>query len=406
MEDTKKVPLLRFPEFSGDWEVRKLKKIASKINSKNRNCTLTNVLTNSAIQGIINQDDYFDRDIANKNNLGGYYIVDINDFVYNPRISSNALVGSLKKNNNVKGVMSPLYTVFRFKKGVLSFFEQYFETVHWHRYMKNIANTGARHDRLNITNDSFFDLPLPYPFMAEQQKIAGFLTKIDNKIEQLSKKKQLLENYNKGVMQKIFSQELMFKDDEGNSYPDWEEKKLGEVGNFKSGTGFPEKEQGGKEGVPFYKVSDMNLPLNTTEMIEANHYVSDEQIKRMNLNVIKNKSIVFAKVGAAVFLERKRKSCDFLIDNNMMAFTPKEANINFIKFLFDTIRLSKYAQIGALPSYNGSDLKTIKINFPQIQEQIKIANFLTEIDKKINLVKKQLTDSKQYKKSLFQQMFI
>jgi type I restriction enzyme S subunit len=272
--------------------------------------------------------------------------------------------------------------------------------------MKNIANTGARHDRLNITNDSFFDLPLPYPFMAEQQKIAGFLTKIDNKIEQLSKKKQLLENYNKGVMQKIFSQELMFKDDEGNSYPDWEEKKLGEVGNFKSGTGFPEKEQGGKEGVPFYKVSDMNLPLNTTEMIEANHYVSDEQIKRMNLNVIKNKSIVFAKVGAAVFLERKRKSCDFLIDNNMMAFTPKEANINFIKFLFDTIRLSKYAQIGALPSYNGSDLKTIKINFPQIQEQIKIANFLTEIDKKINLVKKQLTDSKQYKKSLFQQMFI
>ena len=186
---------------------------------------------------------------------------------------------------------------------------------------------------------------------------------------------------------------------------DLEEKKLDDVGSFKSGTGFTEAEQGGKSGVPFFKVSDMNLEGNQKVMVSANNYVNDEQIARLNYKPINKKSVIFAKVGAAVFLERKRIADSFLIDNNMMAFTPTE-DIDFIRQWFDTVRLSKYAQVGALPSYNASDLKTIKINLPSLPEQTKIASFLSSIDNKIEQVGKQLDESKQFKKALLQQMFV
>jgi len=111
---------LRFKDDDGkefpEWDVIDLEQIAFKVNLKNRNLEISNVLTNSATQGIISQNDYFDRDIANKNNLDGYYVVERDDFVYNPRISNNAPVGPIKRNKLIRGVMSPLYTVFRFKK--------------------------------------------------------------------------------------------------------------------------------------------------------------------------------------------------------------------------------------------------------------------------------------------------
>jgi type I restriction enzyme S subunit len=422
MEDTKKVPLLRFPEFSGDWEVRKLKKIASKINSKNRNCTLTNVLTNSAIQGIINQDDYFDRDIANKNNLGGYYIVDINDFIYNPRISSNALVGSLKKNNNVKGVMSPLYTVFRFKKGVLSFFEQYFETVHWHRYMKNIANTGARHDRLNITNDSFFDLPLPYPFMAEQQKIAGFLTKIDSKIEQLSKKKKLLENYKKGVMQKIFSQELRFKDDKGNSYPDWEEKKLGDFLTFHMTNSFSRSllnyESGKIKNIHYgdihtkfkstFDILKEKVPfLNKSVDISK---ISDDCFCQTSDLIIADASEDYKDIGKAIEIINLDNQKLLAGLHTYIARDKIKFALGFKSYLFKSydlrLKIMKIATGISVLGISKTNLSKLKVFIPSVEEQQKIADFLTAIDKKINFVEKQLNYTKNYKQGLLQKMFV
>jgi len=156
--------------------------------------------------------------------------------------------------------------------------------------------------------------------------------------------------------------------------------------------------------VPFFKVSDMNLEGNQKVMVSANNYVNDEQIARLNYKPINKKSVIFAKVGAAVFLERKRIADSFLIDNNMMAFTPTE-DIDFIRQWFDTVRLSKYAQVGALPSYNASDLKTIKINLPSLPEQTKIANFLAAVDTKIEQLSKKQALLGEYKKGLMQQIF-
>lgn len=178
---------IRFKDKNGKdfpkWEMKTMKDVFVRKTDKNSDNSITNVLTNSAARGIIKQEDYFDKEIANKNNLLGYYIVDINDFVYNPRISQSAPVGPLKRNQASKGIMSPLYTVLRCREGNFDFFEFYFESTFWHKYMKGIANYGVRHDRMNITNEGLEKLPLPFPSLDEQSKIAQFLIYVENKIK-------------------------------------------------------------------------------------------------------------------------------------------------------------------------------------------------------------------------------
>jgi len=175
------------------WEIKKLRQLASRSTEKNKDDAIERVLTNSAIRGVVDQGEYFDKDIANANNLDGYYIVRDGDFVYNPRISVSAPVGPIKRNHVGDGVMSPLYTVFRFNDPNPKIYEQYFATTHWHKYMKSVANFGARHDRMNITVDDFLDIPLPVPHPDEQKKISNFLFALDDKINFVTTQTGLFE---------------------------------------------------------------------------------------------------------------------------------------------------------------------------------------------------------------------
>ncbi|BBS49298.1 TPA: restriction endonuclease subunit S [Klebsiella quasipneumoniae subsp. similipneumoniae] len=199
---------LRFKDDSGDdfsdWEEVALKNIASKVNTKNRDNLVSTVLTNSATQGIVSQESYFEREIVTESNLKGYYVVKIGDFVYNPRISSTAPVGPIKMNELTQGVMSPLYTVFRFEKGLLKFYQYFFESSVWHDYMKSVANSGARHDRMNISGADFFDLPVPKPSDEEQTKIARFISAIDDKITTKKTELENLKTWKQGLLQQLF----------------------------------------------------------------------------------------------------------------------------------------------------------------------------------------------------------
>ncbi len=169
----------------------------------------------------------------------------------------------------------------------------------------------------------------------------------------------------------------------------WEQRKLGEVGTARSGVGFPDVEQGGVEGIPFFKVSDMNIEGNENELVIANNYVTTEQISRKKWNVINDvPAIFFAKVGAAVMLNRKRLvRFPFLLDNNTMAyvFNKNVWNCDFGKTLFETLDLTKLTQVGALPSYNASDVENIHINIPNKDEQQKIGEYFSNLDYLITL---------------------
>ena len=190
----------------------------------------------------------------------------------------------------------------------------------------------------------------------------------------------------------------------------WEQRKLGEIGYAKSGQGFPDAEQGGTKGIPFYKVSDMNIAGNENELITANNYVTLEQINKNHWNIINDvPAIFFAKVGAAVMLNRKRLCRNsFLLDNNTMAymFDKSKWNYNFGKTLFDTIDLTLLAQIGAIPSYNASDVENIEILMPHLKEQDKIGELFTNLDNLITLHQRKLEKLKTIKKSMLDKMFV
>ncbi len=193
-------PKRRFEGFKDNWEIKKLGDIASKVSEKNNLNSITETFTNSAEFGVISQRDYFEHDVSNEDNLSGYYIIQDNDFVYNPRISTTAPVGPINRNKLGRpGVMSPLYTVFRTKNVDYSYLEWFFKSGTWHNFMYFNGDTGARSDRFSIKDSVFFEMPIPYPSLTEQQKIGEFFCKLEDKIniyqKQLNKLKNLKESY-------------------------------------------------------------------------------------------------------------------------------------------------------------------------------------------------------------------
>lgn len=404
----KYVPELRFPEFKGEWEEKRLEQVLNIFNGyafSSKDATQSGVpWVKIANVGILNMkkedlsflplsfEEKYSRFLLYKDDivlaltrpiLNGQLKIAVIDQYFDGSLL-NQRVGKLLTEENKN------FIYYYLQKG---------------NVVNAIDNRIAGTDPPNLAPSEINSLKIRVCSYLEQEKIASFLTSIDEKISLLKGKEEALDQYKKGLMQQLFSQELRFKDDEGNDFPDWEEKRLEDIGVFISGIGFSSSEQGGTKGTPFYKVSDMNLIGNERVMNSSNNYVTAEQIKNNKYRVIIDASIIFAKVGAAIFLERKRISENFIIDNNMMSFTPK-GDISYFYYLFTTIRLSKYAQVGALPSYNASDLKTIKTQVPSLPEQKKIASFLGTIDDKIALVQQELAHLENWKRGLLQQLFV
>ncbi|MBY8299145.1 restriction endonuclease subunit S [Vibrio fluvialis] len=199
------IPEIRFKGFSGEWEEQELSQVADKITEKNTLLAHSETFTNSAEFGIISQRDYFDHDISNSNNIGGYYVVQPEDFVYNPRISTFAPCGPINRNTlGRSGVMSPLYTVFRTKGVDTIFIEYFFQTNLWHTFMFLNGDTGARADRFSIKNSVFFELPLLLPSLNEQAVIGSYFQKLDTLINQHQQQITKLNNIKQACLNKMF----------------------------------------------------------------------------------------------------------------------------------------------------------------------------------------------------------
>ena len=189
----------------------------------------------------------------------------------------------------------------------------------------------------------------------------------------------------------------------------WEQRKLGEVGKARSGVGFPDKEQGGSSGTPFFKVSDMNNASNENEMNVANNYVTDVQITSHRWSPIDElPAIFFAKVGAAVMLNRKRLCrVPFLLDNNTMSYSLGKNlwDADFAKALFETVDLTSLVQVGALPSYNARDVEAMEIMLPKIPEQKQIGQYFQHLDNLITLHQRKYDKLVNVKKAMLEKMF-
>jgi type I restriction enzyme S subunit len=200
-------PPLRFPEFSemNGWTYERLGVLAKRVTCRNTDRKFTRVLTNSAEHGVVDQRDFFDREIVTSENLDTYYIVEAGDYVYNPRVSKSAPVGPISKNHVGTGVMSPLYTVFRFHETDNDFYEYYFQSSHWHRFLRDASNSGARHDRMNISTEDFMSMLVPVPPRPDEKaKVARFLSTLDELIDAEARKLERLQTQREGFLQQLF----------------------------------------------------------------------------------------------------------------------------------------------------------------------------------------------------------
>ncbi|MDD6512252.1 restriction endonuclease subunit S [Sharpea azabuensis] len=256
---------------------------------------------------------------------------------------------------------------------------------------KELAKKAQGKSVVHIHNSDIQEVTVSFPTRAEQDRIVAVFRSLDHLITLHQRKCDNLKIIKKSMLDNLFPKN-------GKKVPkwrfkgfndDWEQRKLGKLGKARSGIGFPDAEQGGKEGVPFYKVSDMNNVGNEHEMVVANNHVTREQIARKGWKPIDEvPAIFFAKVGAAVLLNRKRLCrFPFLLDNNTMAYSidGSALDADFAITLFDTIDLTSLVQIGALPSYNSGDVENIDVVIPEMSEQRKIGAYFKRIDNLITL---------------------
>jgi len=313
-------------------------------------------------------------------------------------ISINGTIGSIAKYNNEKVMLGKSVGYLNFIENI-DFYYHVFHT----ETVQNFFNSELTGSTIkNLSLKTLRETNISLPSLPEQQKIAAFLTSVDERIAQLTKKKALLEQYKKGVMQKIFSQEIRFKDDNGKEFGVWEEKTLSY----------------------FLTIPEKQKP----SVIDRNKLLT---VKLHTKGVFKNDNTDSLSLGANYFIRKKGQFIygkqnlfngafslipdefdGWLSSTDVPSFNVDTNKVNPVFFLQYFSREFFYKKLEDIASGSGSKrihenvLLQLRIDLPSIQEQTKIANFLSAIDKKIEGVDKQLEQTKRWKKGLLQQMFI
>ncbi len=262
-----------------------------------------------------------------------------------------------------------------------------------YKYIKGQAQPG-----LNIGDVEIFRLALPS--LPEQQKIASFLSAVDEKIQQLTRKKDLLEQYKKGVMQQLFSGKLRFKDENGKAYPKWEEKRLEHICSFFSG-GTPQStnKKYYSGSIPF--IGSGNIYDN-----EVTTFISEEALKNSSAKLVVKGDLLFALYGANSG-EVAISKISGAINQAVLCIRTTENTVYLYSLLHYNQRriVSRYLQ-GGQGNLSAEIVRKLKYKFPSLVEQQKIASFLTALDTKIESVAAQIAHIQTFKKGLLQQMFV
>ena len=378
------IPKLRFKEFSGVWEDKLIGQILTVGSGKDYKH-----LSNGDIPVY---------------GTGGY-MLSVNDYLYDGESVGIGRKGTIDKPIFLTGKFWTVDTLFythSFKNSVPKFIYSIFQRINWKLY--NEASGVPRLSKSTIAKIKIF-----IPSKHEQEKIASFVISIDTRIEQLTKKEQLLQQYKKSVMQKIFNQEIRFKDDDGSEFCEWEEKKLGDICKLQGGFAF-KSEQFRKSGIPIIRISNIS---NINNYIDRENIVYYDAIPNDRNFSITNGDLIVAMSGAttgkASIYNLNEKA---YLNQRVGLFRANKDKLYYgylVQFVFSKLfyrQLDTVLVAGAQPNISSKDIEDFKFNLPCLKEQIKIANFLSSIDSKIEQVQQHLNSTKEFKKALLQQMFV
>lgn len=391
-----KRPKLRFPGFDEPWKETTLSALFSKSTQKNADGHITNVICNSAKLGLIPQREYFDKDIANSDNTSGYYIIRQNDFVYNPRKSSDAPYGPISSYKYAEdGIVSPLYLCFHAKDEINPlYYEWYFRSSAWHRYIYMSGDSGARHDRVSIKDDTFFAMPINLPSEQEQSKIASFLQSLDERIAAQEKLVASLKKYKRGSLSALFPKKREITPQyrfAGFTKP-WEQRKLDDVVEF---------------------LDTMRKPLEGAKRISGSYpyYGASGIVDYVDGYLFDEELILLSEDGANI-TDRNYPVCflasgKYWVNNHAHVLRTKQGNEN--TFICNSLERKDYTQYNtgmAMPKLNKETCKKIPILCPEFEEQKKIGDYFRSLDHLITLHQHKYDTLLSLKNAILQQMFI
>ena len=401
-------PTLRFPEFKGNWTNKKLGEITSWASGgtpPKDNALFWDGdipwISASSMRGIVYSDS--ELKITNAGlkkgsklaKKGSLLILVRGSMLFN-KIPIGIVSKDVAFNQDVKSIVVDNHSTSEF---ILNWFTAFEPMI-----LNMVTGTGIGAGKLDLPDLKALEIQIPT--LPEQQKIATFLTAVDEKLQALKQKKSLLEQYKKGVMQKIFSQELRFKDDNGNEYSDWEEKKLGDVCEMKNGYAFKSNSYSVNGKYNIVTISNVQNGYLDIKKINKIEDVPNECLKHQILEIGDLLISLTGNVGRVCFVSE----LNCLLNQRVGKLIPK--NISKL-FLFQLLRLEAFitqmiadSQGGAQLNLSKPDIERYEIYLPSMSEQIKIATFLSTIDEKINHCQAQITNTEVWKKGLLQGMFV
>ena len=379
------VPKLRFKEFDGYWDIYKL----GSLFTKRRDKGIANVPTYSVTlnNGIVNRAD-LDRDTVTNLSPEEHLLVKKDDLAYNMMRMWQGALGLAPTD----GIVSPAYVVLKpnDKKSNSYFFEYYFKR---NRQIHNFwaYSQGLTEDRLRLYFDDFKLIKINAPIKEEQTKIASFLSAVDEKISQLTQKHELLSQYKQGMMQKLFSQQIRFKADDGSEFGEWVEWKFASCIDIFDNLRKPVSASERKVGfTPYYGANGIQSYIDG--------YTHEGEF------------ILIAEDGANDLINYPVQYVNgkIWVNNHAHVVSGKQHIVDnkFLKYRLGSIDFTKYLVGGGRAKLNAGAMKEIAFLLPCLEEQTKIANFLSAIDQKIEVVAQQIEQAKQWKKGLLQQMFV
>ena len=410
-----KRPKLRFPGFDEPWKETTLSTLFSKSTQKNADGHITNVICNSAKLGLIPQREYFDKDIANSDNTSGYYIIRQNDFVYNPRKSSDAPYGPISSYKYAEdGIVSPLYLCFH-AKGEINplYYEWYFRSSAWHRYIYMSGDSGARHDRVSIKDDTFFAMPINLPSEQEQSKIASFLQSLDERIAAQEKLVASLKKYKRGLSNSLFDRLSAGSESRLCIFGDM-------MTILQNNTFSRDNLSVGGNGVRNVHYGDvlikygavLDLHSENVPVINAEQDIS----KFSALSYLRNGDVVFADTAEDYTVG---KSTEIIGAENIAALSglhtiPCRPQDSFAPMYLGYYFNSDYFKKQLYPMIQGTKVSSIskseiiktKIIVPCLQEQARIASIMSALDDRIDAAKHTTKDLIDLRSGLLQQLFI
>lgn len=404
MEKTNKnIPKFRFPDFSDKWIEKRLSEIVN-INPKNNKLpdSFIYIDLESVTNGELLKEDSIE---LNEAPSRAQRLLEKGDVLFQ-------MVRPYQKNNlyfdkDGDYVASTGYAQLR-TSGCSKFIFQY---LHFQKFVDKVIlrSTGTNYPAINSSDLS--DIEVAVPSLPEQQKVASFLFAVDEKIQTLKKKKTLLEQYKKGVMQKIFSQELRFKDESGDDYPDWEEKTLNDVSiSYYQGINTAsDKTIYYSKGFPILQAKHITSEIITYSDAK---YVCDEDFNRYKEKYNpKINEILISNIGTLGKIVLIENDVEFLVAWNIFKVKIKEniCNPKYITYVLKYVASKGYfeeVQSGNATKFvNKTEMLAIPILLPSLSEQTKISNFLSALDNKIHLCTTQIEKTELYKKGLLQKMF-